>query len=162
MTEEVRSNLSTDFCALALFTADHAAVENGKVYVNGGYWQTIFPPSFPARVSFWLVAVVEVSARQFLVDHKVAIELVDADEERLPFRIDGEIRVGTTIHMKPNDPSIVPMVFPLEGLTLERAGDYWFTLSVSGKELARYHIRVIQQVPVPQQLPFDAPEPGND
>jgi hypothetical protein len=149
-----------DFEALALFTADHAAEENGKVYVNGGFWNSIVYPTYPARVSFWLVAVIQVPAREFLENHRVTIELVDADEERLPFRIDGEVRVGANPHMRPGDPSIVSMPFPLNGLALERAGDYWFVLSVNGNELRRYHIRAIQSVPVPQQLPFDAP--GSD
>jgi hypothetical protein len=150
-----------DFKALALFTADHAAEENGKVYVNGGFWNSIVYPSYPARVSFWLIAVIQVPARNFLRNHRVTIELVDADEEHLPFRIDGEMRVGANPHMRPGDPSIVSMVFPLNGLTLERAGDYWFVLSVDGDQLTRYHIRAIQSVPVPLQPPSDAPD-GDD
>jgi hypothetical protein len=149
------------FEALALFTADHAAEENGKVYVNGGFWNSIVFPSYPARVAFSLVAVIQVPARAYLEDHRITIEIVDADEERLPFRIDGNMRVGAAPHMNPGDPSLVPMAFPLNGLTLERAGDYWFVLSVDGTELKRYHIRAVQSVPVPQQLPFDASD-GSD
>src|SRR5829696_7705209 len=93
MTEIRRSGSPMDFEALALFTADHAAEENGKVYVNGGFWNSIVFPSYPARVAFSLVAVIEVPARAFLEDHRVTIEIVDADEERLPFRIHGNVRV---------------------------------------------------------------------
>ncbi len=147
-----------EFSALALFAADHAAVEGGKVYVNGGFWDLLQFPSYPTQVAFSLVAVVQVPARAYLEDHRIAIEMVDADEGRLPLRIDGELRVGASPHMNPGDPTLVPMAFALNGLTLERAGDYWFVLSVDGKELKRYRIRALQSVPVPQQLPFDAPD----
>ena len=53
-----------DFKALALFTADHAAVENGKVYVNGGFWDVLNQPSYPAQVSISLVAVISVPSKK--------------------------------------------------------------------------------------------------
>jgi hypothetical protein len=157
MTEIKRPRSPMDFEALALFTADHAVEESGKVYVNGGFWNSISYPSYPARVMSSLVTVISVPARYFLENHRITIEIVDVDEEPLPFRIDGDVRVGAPAHMRPGDPSLVPMAFPLNGLTLERAGDYWFVLSVDGNELKRYRVRAIQSVPIPQQLPFDAP-----
>jgi len=139
-----------DFKALALFTADHAAVENGKVYVNGGFWDVLNEPSYPAQVSISLVAVISVPSRAYLEDHRVTVEMVDADEERLPLKIEGNVRVGAAPHLNPGEPSTLPLAFPLNGVLLERAGDYWFVLSVDGDELARYHIRAIQMVSVPQ------------
>jgi hypothetical protein len=139
-----------DFKALALFTADHAAVENGKVYVNGGFWDVLNQPSYPAQVSMSLVAVISVPSRAYLEDHRVMVEMVDADEERLPLKIEGNVRVGAAPHLNPGEPSTLPLAFPLNGVLLERAGDYWFVLSVDGDELARYHIRAIQMVSVPQ------------
>jgi hypothetical protein len=150
MTEIRKSRSPMDFEAVALFTADHAAVENGKVYVNGGFWDTIFQPSYPAQVSVSLVAIIKVPSRAFLEDHRVIVEMVDADEERLPLKIEGSVRVGPTAHMNPGEPSILPLAFPLNGVSLERAGDYWFVLSVDGNEIARYRIRAVQSVPIPQ------------
>lgn len=149
-----------DFEALALFTADHAAVENGKVYVNGGFWDVLRQPSYPAQVAIALVAVIKVPSGAYLEDHQVTVEMADADEERLPLRIEGSIRVGAAPDMKPGDPTTVPLAFPLNGVYLERAGDYWFVLSVDGDEIGRYRIRAVHAVPVPQ-LPFDAPD-GDD
>lgn len=156
MTEIRRSRSPMDFEALALFTADHAAVENGKVYVNGGFWDILSQPSFPAQVSVSLVAVIKVPSRAFLEDHQVMVEMVDADERRLPLNIEGTIRVGAAPHMNPGEPSTVPLAFSLNGVYVERAGDYWFVLSVDGEEIARYRIRAVQSVPVPQ------PTDGND
>jgi hypothetical protein len=139
-----------DFEALALFTADHAAAENGKVYVNGGFWDALRQPSYPTEVSFSLVAVIKVPSRAYLENHRITVEMVDADEERLPLKIEGDVRVGPAPHMNPGEPSILPFAFQLNGVHLERTGDYFFVLSVDGDELARYRIRAIQFVPVPQ------------
>lgn len=156
MTQTGRSRSPMEFEALALFTADHAAVENGKVYVNGGFWDTIGQPSYPAQVSVSLVAVIKVPSRAFLENHRIMVEMVDADEERFPLRIEGDVRVGPTPYMNPGEPSILPLAFPLNGVNLERAGDYWFVLSVDGDEITRYRIRAVQTVPIPQ------PTDGND
>jgi hypothetical protein len=144
MTEIKKPQFPMDFQALALFTADHAVVENGKVYVNGGFWDILNQPSYPADVSFSLVVVIKV------------VEMVDADEVRLPLRIEGNVRVGPAPHMNPGEPSTLSFAFPLNGVRIERVGDYFFVLSVDGDELARYRIRAIQLVPVPQ------PTEGND
>jgi len=149
MTEMRRSTSPMAFEALALFTADHAAVENGKVYVNGGFWDILSQPSYPAQISISLVAVIKVPYTAYLEDHRVTVELVDADEERLPLKIEGNVRVSAAPHMNPGEPSTLPLAFPLNGVSLERAGDYWFVLSVDEDELARYRIRAIQTVPVP-------------
>ena len=138
------------FEALALFTADHAAVENGKVYVNGGFWDVLSQPSYPAQVSISLVAVIKVPSTAYLEDHHITVEMVDADEERLPLKIEGHVRVSAAPHMSPGEPTTLPLAFPLNGVSIERAGDYWFVLSVDGDELARYRIRALQMVPVPQ------------
>jgi hypothetical protein len=58
--------------------------------------------------------------------------------------------------MNPGEPSTLPFAFPLNGVHLERTGDYFFVLSVDGDEIARYRIRAIQLVPVPQ------PDEGDD
>ena len=147
-----------DFEALAFFTADHAAVENGKLYVNGGCWNILPRDSFPTRVTGSLVAVIKVPARAYQENHHLTIELTDHNDERLPFRVDGDFRVGGSPFLDRGDPSIVPMTFPLEGLVLEQAGDYCFTLFVGQNELQRYRIRAIQSPPI--QQPFDIP--GSD
>src|SRR3712207_5970617 len=109
MTELRRSSSPMDFKALALFTADHAAVENGKLYVNGGFWDILRQPSYPAQVAMSLVAVILVPSRAYQEDHQVVVEMVDADEERLPLRIGGSIRVGASPDLNPGDPTIVPL-----------------------------------------------------
>lgn len=141
-----------DFEALALFTADHAVVENNKLYVNGGFWNALPRDSFPARVVGSLAAVIKVPASAYLENHQITIQLVDEDHdgEILPYRVDGDIRVGAAPHLNRGDPSIISLAFPLEGLVLERAGEYAFVLSVDGNELKRYRIHAVQSPPIRQ------------
>jgi hypothetical protein len=161
MTESGRLDWLVDFEALAFFTADHAAVENNKLYVNGGFWNALPRDSFPARVVGSLALVIKVPATAYLENHHITIQLVyqDHDEESLPFRIDGDFRIGASPHLNRGDPSIISLAFPLEGLVLEQAGEYSFVLSIDGNELKRYRIRAIQSPPV--QMPFDAPGGGD-
>lgn len=139
----------TDFEALAFFTADHAAVESGKAYVSGGFWDQLNLPAYPAQISISLVAVIRVPSRAYLEDHQITVGMIDADDNPLPLKIEGSLRVGAPPHLKPGDPTIVPMAFPLAGVTIEQAGDYWFILSIDENEKARYRIRAVQAGPVP-------------
>jgi hypothetical protein len=157
MTRKKAANPLTDFEALAFFTADYAAVESGKAYVSGGFWDQLNLPAYPAQVSLALVAVIKVPSRAYLEDHKITIGMIDADNNALPLRIEGNLRVGAAPHLKPGDPTTVPMAFPLYGLTLEHAGDYWFILSIDGKEKARYRIRAVQVVGANPPAASEAP-----
>jgi len=156
MTQRATSKPLTDFEALAFFTADHAAIESGKAYVSGGFWDHLNLPAYPAQVSISLVAVIRVPSRAYLEDHQIAVGMIDADDNPLPLRIEGSIRVGAPPNLKPGDPTIVPMAFPLNGMTIEHAGDYWFVLSIDGEEKARYRIRAVQVGSVPP-APSEAP-----
>jgi hypothetical protein len=152
ITSTTAPNPLTDFEALAFFTADHAAVESGKAYVSGGFWDQLNLPEYPAQVSISLVAVIRVPSRAYLEDHQITVSMIDADDNPLPLRIDGNLRVGASPSLKPGDPTIVPMAFPLNGMTIEHAGNYWFVLSIDGEEKARYRIRAVQVGPVPPPM----------
>jgi hypothetical protein len=156
MTKTPAYNRLTDFEALAFFAADYAAVENGKAYVSGGFWDQLNLAAYPAQVSLSLVAVIRVPARAYLEDHSITVGMIDKDNNPLPLRIEGNLRVGAPPHLQPGDPSIVSMAFPLNGMTIEHAGDYWFVLSIDGHEKARYRIRAVQvgaAFPAPSEAP---------
>ncbi len=156
MTQAAESNPLTGFEALAFFTADYATVESHKAYVSGGFWDQLNLPAYPAQVSISLVAVIKVPSRAYLEDHQITVGMIDADDNPLPLRIEGNLRVGASPNLQPGDPTIVPMAFPLNGMTIGHAGDYWFVLSIDGKEKARYRIRAVQVGSVPP-APSEAP-----
>jgi hypothetical protein len=154
MTEERATISSNGFESLAFFAADHAAVENGKAYINGGFWDRILQVAYPAQISVSLVAVLRVPAEAYLANHKLTVEMEDANRQKLPaLKIEGEFRVGASPALEPGEPTIMPVAFPLDGLTIQQAGDYWFVLSVDENELDRFKVRAVQIGAVAIQLP---------
>jgi len=85
----------TDFEVIAFFVADQAQAESGKVYANGGFWNRLRFPTYPAVVSSHaLVAVVEVPCRACHQDHEFRMGLEDADGNALRLEVTGEFRIG--------------------------------------------------------------------
>jgi hypothetical protein len=150
MTESGSLDWLVDFEALAFFAADHAVVESRKLYINGGFWHAVLHETFPVRIVGSLAAVIKVPAQEYLEDHRITVELTGPDGENLPFEVNGQFRLGAPPHLNRGDPSIMPLVFPLDGLVLTRAGEYCFILSIDGDELKRCRIRAIQSPPVHQ------------
>jgi hypothetical protein len=163
MTEARTPDSSNGFESVAFFAADHAAVENGKAYVNGGFWDRILQVSYPAQISVSLVAVLRVPAEAYLANNKFAVEMEDATGNKLPsLKVEGEFRVGASPAFELGEPSVIPVAIQLNGLTIERAGVYWFVFSVNGNELDRFRVRAEQIGMVATQPPKAPDTAGND
>jgi len=163
MTEEEYGRPLSGFETAAFFAADHASVENGKAYVNGGFWDSIFQVSYPAQISVSLVAVLRVPTEADSANHKFTVEMEDAAHNKLPsLKIEGEFRVRAAPTLEPGEPSVLPIAIPLNGLNIERAGVYWFVLSVNGDEIDRFRVRAVQGGLMPmQQLEASNPNSGD-
>ena len=132
------------FEVIAFFAADHAEALNGKVYMNGGFWNRLNYPQYPAVVpTMALVAVVNVPFHQYQEDHSFSLGMVDADENPAPLRVEGKFRVGASPDLKRGDPTLMPIAIPVNGLRIERPGDYSFRLSLDGEEMSRYQFRAV-------------------
>ena len=139
------NGLQPSFGLVALFAADHAEAVNGKVYVNGGFWNRLSYPQYPAVVATMsLVAVVEIPFHEYQEDHGFALSMVDADGNTLPLKVEGQFRVGASPDLRRGDPTLMPLAVPITGLRIEKPGDYSFTLAIDGGELGRYQIRATQ------------------
>lgn len=134
------------FKSLGFFTADHAAVESGKIYASGSYWQSLNFPAFPATLpSAAVVAVIQVPWHANNRDHEFAVEFVDADGRPVPgFEVRGQFRGAPGPDVNYGEPGVMPVAIPLFGLQFERPGEYSFILKVDGQELARYGVKVRQ------------------
>lgn len=153
--------LETDIRALAFFAADHAVAVEGKLYVNGGFWDRLNIPAFPHAVpAVSIAAVLRIPYRAYHQDHTMSVGLEDADGNPLPLRIDGQFRVGAEPYMKHGDPTTMPLAFNVNGILIERAGDYAFTLSVDQTEIERFTFRAAQ-VAAPIIPPAAADQPGS-
>ena len=151
-----------DFKVLAFFPADHAAVENGKLYVNGGGWQQVRFPGYPQVIPWTaLVALLEVPFTSMGAEHRLSIGNEDRDGAPLPLKAEVKFRVGAPATMDYGDPSVMPIALPLPNLVIPAAGSYTFTLAIDGKEAARFRI-VAMQVAVPLQFSLIPPGQGSE
>jgi hypothetical protein len=154
MTEANSEESLSGFRVAAFFAADHAVVENGKLYVNGGFFDRVYYPVFPAPIStLAVVGLIEVPPEQFQRDHTYTIRMEEASSTKPIVKIEGGFRVVPAPDSEPGDPSKVAIAVPLTGFSLPRAGDYWFVLSVNDSELAHYRVRAAQVGVVAQMLP---------
>lgn len=125
------------------FVADAAAVENGKLYVLGGAFDTIWAASLPAthaQLALALVAEIDPSERQRDLD--LDVRLVDEDEESTLIEARGKMRVGAPATLRPGDVSTVPLVIALNNLEFPVAKGFAFVVSHAGNELARVRFQV--------------------
>lgn len=160
----VRMTSDTDMNAHAFFMADYAAVENGKVYSSGAFWDRLNFQTFPAVAHFAVVAVLNIPWRAYHQAHKFAVWFQDADGQRLAGELGGQFTVGTSPDMKVGDATIMPIAAMVNNFVLAKAGDYAAVLSIDGLEVDRWPFRVQQVFSGMQQgqpmQPSDVPDFG--
>jgi hypothetical protein len=130
--------------ACAFFLADHAVVENGKLYVNGGFWNLVNSATYPVARSFAVAAVLHIPWRRHHQGHAFAVTFQDADGGKLAARFDGQFRVGTTPSMRVGDFTIMPIAAFVTNFVLDRPGDYAALLEVNDAELGRWRFRAVE------------------
>jgi hypothetical protein len=151
------------FRARGFFPADFAVVESGKVYASGAYWSMLQFPAFPAVLpTMALVAIIEIPFHANHADHSFVISLIDLDEKPFGVRIEGVFRAAPALEHKYGQPGVSPVAVPIQGLVLERAGEYSFTLAVDGTEIARYGFSVVQTAVIAMMQGLPAPPTAPD
>lgn len=136
--------MPVDLHAEAFFTADHAAVENGKLYVNGGFWSRLNFQTFPVVHNFSLCVVLHIPWRAHDQRHSFAVMFEDADGQVTTNRLEGQFQTATTPDMRTGDYSVVPIAIGVSGFVLQRPGDYAAVLHVDGTEVSRWRFRAVQ------------------
>jgi hypothetical protein len=141
------------------FLADSVVVAEGKIYAQGAGWNVINASRVPTRHDRIGVAfVVRVPYTATNQDHTFELRLEDADGRRLTFGDDPEgqgriealgsqFNVGRPPTLKPGDEQVVPFAVNINGLPLEKAGNYRFVISIDGDDVKELPFRVslIQQ-----------------
>jgi hypothetical protein len=130
--------------AFAFFLADHVVVENGKLYVNGGFWNQVYSAEYPVVRAFGLAAVLHIPWRKHHQGHAFTVTFEDADGRPLTARFEGQFRVGTAPNMRVGDFTVMPVAAFVTNFVLDRPGDYAARLEVNGAELARWRFRAIE------------------
>ncbi|MCX4098699.1 DUF6941 family protein [Nocardia sp. alder85J] len=123
-----------------LLLADHAAVAEGALYVNGGGINLLGKDSFPAPLNAMLAAAIDVPVDRFdtPIQFTVTVSAGDEDPGEIA-RIDGEFVAGFTpgIDLPPH-PASNPFVIDLRPLTIPRAGNYIITARTGEVEQKLY------------------------
>lgn len=121
---------------VTMILADHAAAENGKLYVNGGGWTVTGPPS-----PFGIAMLFEVPWDQTNDVQRFQLELLDADGEPVlvdtsegepPVSVGGEFETGRPPGMKRGTPTTFPVAFNSGPLPLEPDQRYEWRLTWNG------------------------------
>lgn len=141
-------NASPSIQCLTLFVADYVAVERGKLYVSGGYWNHLRVRSFPASLNMGVGAVFEIPWHDNS-PHQFVIGFESEDGRTVGGTLTGEFKTGTPPDAREGDSNLLPIAANLNGLAIPKQGDYSVIVSIDGKELDRWGFRVTQTISVP-------------
>ena len=129
---------------VTMLLCDFAEAVNGKLYIAGGGWTTVYGP-VPLDCSVALS--IAVPWNQTNQKHKLLLELLGEDGQNLagldgnPIKIEGDFEVGRPAGVVPGNPISTTLAFRLQGLDLETGG-YSFSLKINGTEVARTQFSV--------------------
>lgn len=128
----------------AALLADAARIENGKLYIYGGGWDTITVASFPTmHPTMSLAWILRIEYDEALSDIPIMVELIDEDGSPLGPRLEGVINTGHAPRQQRGTPSFIPQTFTLNLLQFEKPGTYSFRIRSGETELGAVPFRLI-------------------
>jgi len=130
-----------------LVLADWAAVAEGKHYIQGAGWDTLFAQSFPVVHQAMSVAVrVRVPWTDTNVQHVLELDIIDADGRSIlpepPGTLRAPLTMGRPAHTPPGNDQVAPLVFNLHRVQFAAPGAYAMVLRVEGHDVARSPFQV--------------------
>jgi hypothetical protein len=131
---------AVDFALLA----DSVQAVQGKLYILGGGWDTLYVSSFPARHPSMAIALrVKVPWSSSGQQVKIGVELQDADGASLlpGGQVVHTVAVPRRNEMERADTGLV-RAFTFANLTFETAGDYSFVISLDDQVAERLRFMV--------------------
>lgn len=131
---------------VAFFIADHVALTpDAKLYVNGGFFNLLRFPSFPATLpSLGIGAVLEIPFHDMMRDHMIRIVLRGPEGQDLPVRIEVNFRSTPGWEMKFGEPGLVPFGTAIANVEFPTPGVYNLVMSFDDTEMQSYRIRAVQ------------------
>jgi len=145
---------------MAFFAADHVSIApDAKVYVNGGFFNLLRFPAFPATLStLGIGAVLEMPFQDTMRDHKLRIVLRGPEDQELPVRVEAGFRTAPSMEAQFGEPHLVPFGVTIANVEIPTPGVYHLVLWLDNDEKATYRMRAIQ---VPMTVSIgDSPPPG--
>jgi hypothetical protein len=124
-----------------LLVADRAEVVNGKLYLMGGSWDRIQPPSFPHRMLLGIALGVRIPFAHTDDQHTVAIDLQLGEQRLLGF--EAKLTTGRPPGMAGMD-MLVPMAFNVP-VAIPSEGQLVLRAAVDERAPRRHEIKVSQR-----------------
>jgi hypothetical protein len=133
-----------------LILADSVAVAEGKHYIHGGGWDTLYTFSFPARhpilgVAARLRVPVDEQGEQLALE--VDIQGGEEGSSILNEPIRGIVSAERPPHAPPDTDLLLHLAFSFASLQFDSPGTYSIVLRVDGRALAESPFKVI---PLPE------------
>lgn len=140
------------------FLCDSVVSAEGKLYVHGAGWNTIWAQSFPARhprVGIGIIIHVPYTATNQV--HKLEVRVEDQDGNVIPIgdappgtdspdgkirKLGGEFNVGRPPVLPPGDQQVVALAIQIDGLTFTDPNMYSVVIDLDGSEAKRLPMRV--------------------
>ena len=123
---------------LTMLLCDHAAVADGKLYINGGGWAGIGPDPAPSAIA--LLIEVPWDRADSVIDFKLTLrhedgQLVSQLGPAGPqgIEVGGQIEVGRPLDIPEGSPLPVPLAINLAPFQLEPGNGYYWEAEVSGE-----------------------------
>ncbi len=116
-----------------LILADAAQIAEGKLYLIGGGWDTLWVTSnFPVQRTFAVAAAFRVPWNETNQRHKVGIEIQNQDGATL-FQIGGELEVGRPVGIEQGQEQRAQLALDIS-FNFERPGTYVIVAKVADQE----------------------------
>jgi hypothetical protein len=137
-----------------LILADSVAVAEGKHYIHGGGWDTLYTPSFPAlHPMLGVAASLRVPADE--QGEQLAIEVdIQSGEEGSSILTEEPIRgIVSAVpppHAPPDSDLLLHLAFSFVSLQFESPGTYSIVLRVDGQPVAELPFKVIPLPELPE------------
>lgn len=140
------------------FLCDSVVSAEGKLYVQGAGWNTIWAQKFPARhprVGIGIIVHIPYTATNQV--HKLEIRIEDQDGNVMPLgdaapgtesadgkirRLGGEFNVGRPPMLPAGDQQVVALAIQVDGLSFEEPNMYNVVIDLDGSEAKRIPMRV--------------------
>ncbi len=137
-----------------LILADTVAAAEGKLYIHGAGWDTLFVPSFPATHPVLGVGSrLRFSWEETNQEHTVEVDVLsDEDSNSIlpnpPLR--GTVKVGQPAHLAPGSVQALPLALNFTNLEFRAPGTYAIVLRVNEHDLATSRFNVVSLPGVPE------------
>lgn len=129
-----------------LILADAVAVAEGKHYIHGGGWSSLFVPSFPAiHPVMGIAARLRIMPNELNQQHTVEVDVQD-EKGRSIFPeapLQTTFHIGHSINAVPNSEQVLPLALNVTHLQFQEQGVYTVVLRGDGQDLETSQFNVI-------------------